>query len=76
MQKIFETIRIKKVEFKNRIVIAPMVPFDLSLGKEGIMSKTVQHYYLQRATGGIGFMICQSLSVSSEKTLDGKPRFQ
>ncbi|MFA9378727.1 MAG: hypothetical protein ACERKZ_18585 [Lachnotalea sp.] len=71
MPKIFEPIRIKNIEFQNRIVMAPMVPFSLPSGKKGIMSDEVQHYYMQRATGGMGLMICQSLSVTSEKALDG-----
>lgn len=71
MPNIFEAIKIKNVEFKNRIVMAPMVPFSLPSGKEGIISDEVHHYYMQRASGGMGLMISQSLSVTSEKTLDG-----
>lgn len=70
--KIFESIQIKNIEFKNRIVMAPMVNFDLPASPKGIISDGLLHHYLQRADAGIGLMILQSTSVTSSKNIDGR----
>lgn len=69
--KILNSIKIKSVCFKNRIVMSPMVPFGLPECIDGIMDDELLHHYLQRASNGMGLMICQSLSVTSKKMLDG-----
>ncbi len=69
--KILNSIKIKNVDFKNRIVMSPMVPFGLPPCRDGIMGDELLHHYLQRASSGMGLMICQSLSVTSKKMLDG-----
>jgi len=51
--------------------MSPMVPFGLSPCIDGIMGDELLHHYLQRASSGMGLMICQSISVTSKKMLDG-----
>jgi hypothetical protein len=63
LMKILNSIKIKNVDFKNRIVMSPSI--------DGIMGDELLHHYLQRASSGMGLMICQSLSVTSKKMLDG-----
>lgn len=69
--KILNSIKIKNIDFKNRIVMSPMVPFGLPPCRDGIMGDELLHHYLQRVSSGMGLMIYQSLSVTSKKMLDG-----
>lgn len=69
--KIFEPIRIKNVQFQNRVVMAPMVPFGMPELSSGAMSDTVIHHYMDRAANGIGLMITQSLSVTQNRANAG-----
>ncbi|QDR81278.1 YueI family protein [Sporomusa termitida] len=64
--RIFDSIRIKNVNFKNRVVMAPMVPFGMPADQDGMMGNELLHHYLQRTANGMGLMICQSLSVTSQ----------
>ncbi len=41
--KILNSIKIKNVDFKNRIVMSPMVPFGLSPCIDGIMGDELLH---------------------------------
>ena len=63
--KIFEPTQIKNVLFQNRVVMAPMVPFGMPELPTGVMSDTMLQHYLDRAPDGMGLMITQSLSVTS-----------
>lgn len=65
--KILNSIKIKNVDFKNRIVMSPMVPFGLQPCIDGVMRDELLHHYLQRASNGMRIIICQSLSVTSKK---------
>lgn len=65
MMKIFEPIKIKNVQFQNRVVMAPMVPFGMPELPDGRMCDTMLQHYLDRAPNGMGLMITQSLSVTS-----------
>jgi 2,4-dienoyl-CoA reductase-like NADH-dependent reductase (Old Yellow Enzyme family) len=56
--KILNSIKIKNVDFKNRIVMSPMVPFGLPPCRDGIMGDELLHHYLQRVSSGMGLMIC------------------
>jgi len=38
---------------------------------DGVMRDELLHHYLQRASSGMGLIICQFLSVTSKKMLDG-----
>lgn len=69
--EILNPIKVKNIQFKNRVVMAPMVPFGLQ-SEAGIMGEKMIQHYLKRATTGIGLIISQSLSVTARKTLDGR----
>ena len=69
--KIFEAFQIKDVGFQNRVVMAPMVPFGLQQAKDGVMSDEAIRHCLLRVPNGMGLMICQSLSVTRNKTISG-----
>ena len=69
--KIFDPIQIKNVIFKNRVVMAPMVPFGMPALPSGAMSSAVLQHYLQRVPNEIGLIILQALSVTSKKSHDG-----
>jgi len=55
--KLFDPIKIKNLELKNRIVMPPM---QLALG---LRNKRVQAYYMERAMGGVGTIIVHATSV-------------
>ena len=64
--EIFKSVRIKNVEFKNRVVMAPMVLFGLPLNETGIVSEELLQHYLRKADTGIGLIICQAVSVTAK----------
>jgi len=68
--KIFQPITVKNIEFNNRVVMAPMVPFGLAKGN-GTMGMELVRHYLERASTGIGLMISQAHSVTPDQTIDG-----
>ncbi|MDO8568371.1 MAG: FAD-dependent oxidoreductase [Dehalococcoidales bacterium] len=69
MMKLLEPITIRGVQFKNRIVMPPMV---VGLGVRGRRSRA---YYLARAKGGVGTIIMGGVSVDLLATDDasGQP---
>lgn len=63
--KLFEPIKIGKVEIKNRIAMAPMNVFGLiTLG--GAHSQRAVNYYIERARGGTGLIITGIVKVENE----------
>ena len=62
MSNIFSSYQIKKVMFKNRIVMAPMVRFGFPCS-DGIMGDMLIREYLEYCDQEIGLLISQSLSV-------------
>ena len=70
MADIMSPIKVKNVDFKNRVVMAPMVIFGLT-SEDGIMEPKLVDHYLKRADNGMGLMISQALSVSSEDMVRG-----
>jgi 2,4-dienoyl-CoA reductase-like NADH-dependent reductase (Old Yellow Enzyme family) len=68
---IFAPITIKDVQFQNRVVMPPMVPFGMPQLPSGAMSDTVLSHYLNRAANGMGLMIIQALSVTTKAPNDG-----
>jgi len=70
MADIMGSIKVKNVDFKNRVVMAPMVIFGLT-SKNGVMGPKLVDHYLKRANNGMGLMISQALSVSSENMVRG-----
>ena len=70
MVDIRSPIKVKNVDFKNRVVMAPMVIFGLT-SENGVMEPKLVDHYLKRANTGIGLMISQALTVSSEEAIFG-----
>ena len=63
--KLFEPIKIGKVEIKNRISMSPMNVFGLiTLG--GAHSQRATNYYIERARGGTGLIITGIVKVENE----------
>ena len=58
---LFSPYRIGKVEIKNRMVFQPHVPYYATL--DGYPSETTKRYYLERAKGGTGLIVIESLMV-------------
>ncbi len=55
-QKLFEPIRLGKVEIRNRIAMAPMVT---QYADRGCVSEQQVAYYAARARGGVGLVIVE-----------------
>lgn len=70
MPDIFSPIQVKNVYFKNRVVMAPMVRFGWP-SKNGVMGEKMLRDYIRRGEKGIGLMISQVLSVSTEQEIAG-----
>ena len=60
-QYLFSPFKIGKVEIKNRMVFQPHVPYYAT--KDGYPTETTKRYYLERANGGTGLIIIESLMV-------------
>src|SRR4030042_4043686 len=61
LKKLFEPIRIGKMELKNRIV---MPALNTKLGTEwGAMSDRMIDYYAERAKGGVGLIIIENTCI-------------
>ena len=70
MSNIFSQIKVKGVNFSNRIVMAPMVHFGYK-NKNGNMEKKLLNIYLNYADKGIGLIISQALLVADKKEIVG-----
>ncbi len=64
-EKLFEPIRINKMEIKNRWAMAPMGT-GLCVGMEGYVSERVKDYYEARARGGAGLIILEVVTIDWE----------
>ncbi|HEY49516.1 MAG TPA: FAD-dependent oxidoreductase [Dehalococcoidia bacterium] len=61
LEKLFEPIRIGKMELKNRMVMAPI---NSHLGTElGGVNQRLVDYYVARARGGVGLIITDAMCV-------------
>lgn len=58
---LFTPFKIGKVEIKNRSVFQPHVPYYGS--DDGYPTETTKRYYIERAKGGIGLIVIESLMV-------------
>lgn len=63
--KLFEPIKIRNLEIKNRIALAPMGIIGLSTEKGGF-SKRAENYYVERAKGGTGLLITGVAKIENE----------
>ena len=70
MSNIFSQIKVKRVNFSNRIVMAPMVHFGYK-NKNGNMEEKLLNTYLNYADKGIGLIISQALLVADKKEIVG-----
>ena len=70
MSNIFSQIKVKRVNFFNRIVMAPMVHFGYK-NKNGNMEEKLLNTYLNYADKGIGLIISQALLVTNKKEIVG-----
>jgi len=75
-KKLFEPVRIGRVEIKNRLAMAPMGILGL-LNPDGSPGQRVIDYYLERARGGVGLIITSVFKVENEveTLLGGFPLF-
>ena len=65
MNKLFEPIKIGKVEIKNRIAMVPMANLG-HVTPEGALTKRAIDYYVERAKGGTGLIITGAVKVENE----------
>lgn len=70
MSNIFSQIKVKDVNFSNRIVMAPMVHFGYK-NKNGNMEEKLLNTYLNYADKGIGLIISQALIVANKEEIVG-----
>ncbi|MFC1930096.1 FAD-dependent oxidoreductase [Chloroflexota bacterium] len=61
LSRLFEPGNIGKMEVRNRLVMPPMGTF--SANKEGYVNQRTIDYYVERAKGGVGFIITQGTSI-------------
>lgn len=66
--KLFEPMKIGKLEIKNRLVVPPM--HSGSATKEHLFSEQSFNYFAERAKGGFGLVITEFLCVSKEGLSD------
>ncbi len=65
MSKLFEPIKIGKVEIKNRIAMVPMANLG-HVTPDGVLTKRAIDYYVERAKGGTGLIITGAVKVENE----------
>lgn len=64
LSKLFEPIRVGRLQLRNRIIMAPMeTSFE---NKEGYVSERLKTFYVERAKGGASLIIVGGASVSSD----------
>ena len=69
MAVLFDKIKIKNIEMKNRIVLPPLVRFSM-VGKDGFVTDRVVEWYRDVCAGGTGLVIVEASAVAE----DGKLR--
>lgn len=62
MAKLFEPFSIRKVEFKNRIVMSPMCMYS-SHDEDGMVQEWHRTHYATRAVGQVGLIIVEATAV-------------
>lgn len=66
---LFKPLKIKNVEFKNRILMPPMVQYCANFGEASSWHST---HYESRAIGGAGSIIVESSAISEEGRISNK----
>jgi len=67
---LFSPIKIKTLELPNRIMMSPM--FSNSAGDKGVVTQNTINHYVDRARSGVGLIMTEHTSVSSEYIHPGK----
>lgn len=65
MVKLFESYAIREVEFKNRIVMAPMCMYS-SHNEDGMVQEWHRTHYATRAVGQVGLIIVEATAVQPQ----------
>jgi NADPH2 dehydrogenase len=65
MAKLFEPYAIREVEFKNRIVMAPMCMYS-SHNEDGMVQEWHRTHYATRAVGQVGLIIVEATAVQPQ----------
>ncbi len=65
MPKLFESIKVRDLEIRNRIFIAPMCQYSCE-DKDGVPNEWHLVHYGARATGGAGLIIMEATGVTPE----------
>ena len=63
---LFESVKIGRVEIKNRIALAPMGTGSILVDSEGKLGPRGVEYYLERCRGGVGLIISHASKVENE----------
>jgi NADPH2 dehydrogenase len=63
MSKLFSPLKLREVEFKNRIVMAPMCMYSADM--DGNSNSWHYVHYITRAIGGVGLIIQEATAVES-----------
>jgi 2,4-dienoyl-CoA reductase-like NADH-dependent reductase (Old Yellow Enzyme family) len=63
MSHLFSPLKIKGIEFKNRIVVSPMCQY---VGIDGMITDWHRNHYTKLAHGGAGLVIIEATAVSPE----------
>ncbi|AEO99944.1 oxidoreductase [Heyndrickxia coagulans] len=71
-KKLFETVKIRNVELKNRYAMAPMGPLGLADAEGGFNQRGIE-YYTARARGGTALIITGVTFVDNEVEEHGMP---
>lgn len=70
MSKLFSSFRLKNLEFKNRIVMAPMCMYTAK--DDGLATEWHKIHYATRAIGGVGLIIQEATGVESRGRISDK----
>lgn len=68
MTTLFDKIKIKNIEIKNRIVLPPLVRFSM-VGKDGFVTDRVVEWYKDVCAGGTGLVIVEASAVAENGKL-------
>jgi 2,4-dienoyl-CoA reductase-like NADH-dependent reductase (Old Yellow Enzyme family) len=71
--KLFEPGRIGNKTLKNRIIMSPMQTF--SYDSDGTPNQKTIDYFVARARGGVGLIICPGAKPTAESRVPGTPSF-
>lgn len=71
MAKLFEPMTIKNVQFKNRIVMAPMCMYE-SDQEDGNVTDWHRVHYPSRAVGGSGLLIIEATAVQAQGRISAR----